>query len=137
MIANKADYKIIDLRNKEAGTINVEILPCNGQGQVVSAKDVPNIVNPKQDLLEKTINFIIKINFAKLNNAVYEDIYCQFSIFDDPTIHKTEVIKGTNNPEFKFSKQLTYKATAQVKQKHCRIIALKKSNIMIFICFFF
>lgn len=116
MIANKTDYKIIDLRNKPAGTINIEILPCTGQGQPITEKDGITINDPKSELLDKSINFIIKINDAKLDNPIYEDIYCQFNIFDDKTVHKTDVIRGTNNPAFKFSKQLTFKATKEVSR---------------------
>ena len=113
MIANKTDYKVIDLRNKPAGTINIEILPCTGQGQPITEKDGITINDPKTELLDKSVNFIIRINDAKLDNPVYEDIYCQFSIFDDQAVHKTDVIRGTNNPAFKYSKQFTFKATKE------------------------
>ena len=70
MLPTKSEYKIIDLKNKEAGVINIEILPCNGQGQPIT--QAPNIANPKTDLLDKTINFIIKISTAKIANPVFE-----------------------------------------------------------------
>ena len=118
MLPNKTDYKVIDLRNKPAGTINIEIVPCNGQGQPITEKDGITINDPMKELLDKSVNFIIKINDAKLDNPIYEDIYCEFSIFNDPAVHKTDVIRGTNNPVFKYSKQLTFKATKEVNKPH-------------------
>jgi len=69
------------------------------------------IRNPEKELLNKTVNFIIKINNATGLSDKFEDIYCQFQVFNDPTVYKTEVIRGTHNPEFKFSKQFTFTAT--------------------------
>jgi hypothetical protein len=113
MISNKSDCKILDLRSQEAGVLNVEISPCNSQGVVVTEKDNIRIRNPETDLLDKNVNFLLKINSIKGINPIYEDIFCEFKLFNDATTYKTEVLKGKNT-DFKFSKQFTFVATAQV-----------------------
>jgi hypothetical protein len=50
--------------------------------------------------------------WAVLN--VFKDIYCQFKIFNDPTVYKTEKLKGDKGFNFNFSKQFTYNATKDV-----------------------
>ena len=35
-------------------------------------------------------------------------------MFDDPAVYKTEVIKGTNTGDFKFTRQFTYLVTPKV-----------------------
>ena len=63
-ISLKSDCKIIDFKSREAGVLNVEILPCTATGVPIPEKDF--IKNPTVDLLNKNVNFIIKINLAKI-----------------------------------------------------------------------
>lgn len=72
MVANKEDYKIMDFFGKQAGTINLEIQPCDVQGKVLTEKDGIVISNPEKDLLNKTVNFIVKINNIRGLNEKYE-----------------------------------------------------------------
>jgi kinesin family member 1 len=108
MIETKSEFKIINLKNKEAGSIEVELLPCNQQGKVVTEKDNLNVRDPEKALLNKPVSFIIKINASKNIDQIYEDMYCQFQLpTQDPNkseVHKTQTVKGSN-PNFKFSKQ--------------------------------
>jgi len=113
MIANKGDYKLISLKSKEAGQLNVEILPCNAQGKVLTEADGIIINNPQTDLLNKNVNFLLKINNLKDINDLYEDVYCQFQMFNDPTVYKTPVLKGNKGFDFNFSKQFTFTATSE------------------------
>jgi hypothetical protein len=114
MLPNKGDYKIIDLRSKEAGLLNIEIIPCNTSGKLLVDKDAMMIQNPKTDLIDKTINFVLKLNATRNISSIYEDIFCQFQMLTDRTIYKTEVIRGTNNPDFRFSKQFTFTVNQQL-----------------------
>ena len=37
-------------------------------------------------------------------------------MLNDPTVYKTEVLKGTNTGDFKFTRQFTYFVTPQVNK---------------------
>ena len=118
LISHSADYKIIGMKNREAGILNVEIIPCDTKGQPLSQKDTGIINDPKNQLLNKNLNFMLKINNLKNLNDIYEDVYCQFSIFNDPTIYRTTTLKKPEKVkgyDFKFSKQFTFYGTAEVK----------------------
>jgi len=112
MISFKGDFKVLDFKSKEAGALSVDIVPCQSNGTIIDPSKTNMVIrNPEKELLNKTVNFIIKINNATGLSDKFEDIYCQFQVFNDPTVYKTEVIRGTHNPEFKFSKQFTFTAT--------------------------
>lgn len=111
MLSNKGDYKILSMKSREAGLLNVEILPCNSQGKIVSEQDGIVIRDPKVDLLNQNVNFIIRINEIKNLSPNYEDIYCQFQIFEDKTVYKSKTIKGDKDNNFKFQMQFTFNAT--------------------------
>ena len=75
MISFKGDFKILDFKSKEAGTISVDILPCTKEGKMIDPSKGGVIVrNPEVELLDKTINFIIKINKASGLYEKYEVI---------------------------------------------------------------
>lgn len=112
MISFKGDFKILDFKSKDSGSVSVEILPCQANGEIIDPSKSGKIIrDPQNELLNKNINFIIKINNALGLNEKFEDIYAQFQVFSDPTIYKTEVIRGTNNPQFKYKKQFTFQCT--------------------------
>ena len=50
--------------------------------------------------------FILKI-FLK-------DTFCQYTLFDDPNVLKTDAIKATNQPDYKYSKQFQYLVNQKV-----------------------
>jgi hypothetical protein len=73
LMATKADYQIINMRSKEAGQINVEILPCNNRGEIINDPGLLPVINdPKTDLLNKTLNFMIRIIEVKGLEDRYE-----------------------------------------------------------------
>lgn len=74
MISNSGECKVINFKNQEAGILNVEIIPCNGQGVPIAEKDRIVIHDPKVELLNKNVNFIIKINSLK-NVAPNYEVY--------------------------------------------------------------
>ena len=45
-----------------------------------------------------------------------KDIYCELKVLQDETIYKTDVLKGTNVGDFKFTKQFTFLMTQQVNK---------------------
>lgn len=139
LISQKTDCKILSLHSKEAGQLSIEILPCSADGKVIPENSGIIIKDPKVDLLNKSVNFIIKINAVKNLNSIYEvcalilivitaniivtlrvyshfkDVFCQFKFYNDPTLYKTEVIKGDKDGfNFKFTKQFTFTADQKV-----------------------
>jgi hypothetical protein len=72
LAANKGDYKITNLKSKQAGLINIEIAPCDATGKILTDKDGIVIKNPEKDLLNKKIHFIIKINNASQIDSNFE-----------------------------------------------------------------
>jgi len=111
MVSFKGDFKILDFKSKEAGSVSVEILPCQANGTIIDPSKGGVIVrNPEKELLNKNISFIIKINGCANIHDRYEDIYCQFYVFNDKTPYKTQVVKKAKNAAFNFSKQFTFTA---------------------------
>lgn len=77
MLPNKTNAKILDLRSNEAGTLEIEILPCNASGKPFTEKEYEEagsnlIADPKVDLINKPISFLIKLNTAEIYNPIYE-----------------------------------------------------------------
>ena len=68
----KDEYKIIDLRHREAGILAVEIIPCHGNGNPITEKDGLRISDPKRDLLNKDLNLVLKIVEYKNLDTSYE-----------------------------------------------------------------
>lgn len=119
LISTKADFKIVNYLSQEIGQLSAEILPCNSQGKVITQQDGIVINDPKKELAGKNVSFIMKISAIKNLSPQYEDVYCQFTVFDDKTIYKTEKVKGGEKGkplEFKFSTQLNYVASPEVNQ---------------------
>lgn len=71
LMPSKSDYKIVDLKSREAGLLNVELIACDASGKPLSEKD-SKIRDPKTDLANKTISFQIRINSTQNINALYE-----------------------------------------------------------------
>ena len=74
MVANKGDFKIVNFFGNQAGKINVDILPCDKTGRVLTDKDGIVITNPEKDLLNKMVHFTIKINGIRGLDEKYEVI---------------------------------------------------------------
>lgn len=75
-ISSRGDSKIIDFKSKETGLLNVEILPCTSTGKPIPEKDF--IKNPTVDLLNKNVNFTIKINTAKIHLSENFDVSLKY-----------------------------------------------------------
>lgn len=70
MLKNKDDYKILSLKSKQAGLLNVEIVPCNGKGKPIV--EPIQITDPRAELLNKTVTFLINIAEIKNFDSRYE-----------------------------------------------------------------
>lgn len=63
MLKNKDDYKILSLKSQQAGLLNVEIVPCDGKGKPISQPI--QITDPRAELMNKTVTFLINISEIK------------------------------------------------------------------------
>jgi hypothetical protein len=68
----KTEATVINLKGSNSGSINIEVVPCNAKGQPITDKDNIVIRDPKTELLNKPISFIVKINDSKPLGAIYE-----------------------------------------------------------------
>ena len=69
MIPIQDDFKILNSKSKNAGLINVEIVPCQDNGTPITNQIVRN---PARELANKKVNFAVKINMAKNLKSIYE-----------------------------------------------------------------
>lgn len=71
---NKSEFKILDMRSRQAGTIEVEIIPCDLNGNPINldAANAKMIRDPAQELMNQNISFFLKINTAKISNPIYQ-----------------------------------------------------------------
>ena len=74
-MANVGDWQIMNLKGAPAGTVNVDLLPCDATGKPLTDKDSIVITNPQKDLLNKKVNFMMKINNCRRLNERYEVRY--------------------------------------------------------------
>ena len=72
MMAYKCDIPVLDMRSRKVGTINVEIIPCDLNGNALTAKDSKVVINPNEDLLNKNACFMFKINNGTVNAENYD-----------------------------------------------------------------
>lgn len=73
MMAYNCDLPILDMRSRQVGTINVEIIPCDLNGKFL--KDTKVVCDPSQELLNRNACFLLKINNANLNATNYDVCY--------------------------------------------------------------
>ena len=109
MMSNRGDYKIVSFKSKETGHLDVEILPCNAKGDILNPIEIhdPNVDLKNTSLL----HFILKINEIKNLPSNFEDVFCQFTIFNDKTVYKTQTLKGDKGFKFNFTKQFSFPPT--------------------------
>ena len=73
----RGDFKIVDLKNREAGLVNVELVPCDAAGRELNDNSVKN---PETDLINRPFMFVVRLNQAKNINNIYEvDQFYSFS----------------------------------------------------------
>jgi hypothetical protein len=66
LLSVQYDYKLVDYRLQKAGTVNIELIPCDPMGNVLTKKD------KAKSLKNDSVNFIIEINSANLINPIFE-----------------------------------------------------------------
>jgi kinesin family member 1 len=88
LIPIKKDYKILDFKCHQAGTINIEILPCDTNGHPLNEESIK--IMKSKEMIKKffktdstNICFMIKINSAYITNPIYGDIYCEYQMYSD------------------------------------------------------
>lgn len=92
----------------ETGTKNLsEIM--EGEGEFID--------DPMKDLLGKRLDFLIKIEVAKLPQDFCRDTFVEYSILSEENKFekfRTQIIPGKNcNPNYNYSKQHTYSKVSE------------------------
>ena len=72
MLPKKDNHVIYDLKSRQAGVLNVEIVPCDAKGKELTDKDASLVQNPQAELLNKSLNFLLKVNGIDKLNEIYE-----------------------------------------------------------------
>ncbi|XP_033105762.1 kinesin-like protein KIF28P [Anneissia japonica] len=114
MIELKDSLEVYDMKGKEIGMMDVEVIPCNAKGKELTEADDMFVDDPKE-LISSSVNFVVKIqSIIGLPNK-YTDLYCRYNMFLDVEPTKTKVIQNTSNPEFKHRKNFSFNpATSQL-----------------------
>eukprot|EP00163_Fabomonas_tropica_P030973 TRINITY_DN720_c0_g1_i4.p1 TRINITY_DN720_c0_g1~~TRINITY_DN720_c0_g1_i4.p1 ORF type:complete len:1166 (+),score=530.39 TRINITY_DN720_c0_g1_i4:51-3500(+) len=94
--------QILDYKGKSEGTLRVELLPCDEEG---NHEDFNDFVEEPEELVGKTLYFLFRIPYARgLAEKYTKDVHCQFKWYLEEEVHKTKLISDTINPEFGFEK---------------------------------
>ncbi|KAI3384448.1 hypothetical protein SNEBB_001283 [Seison nebaliae] len=99
----KETLKIVGFKGDELGTIDIELVPCDGNGREYTEKDDKMVENPKE-LIGKPYYLVVKVGQMNALESQYEDIYCRYKFEEDVTAHQTTTVKGTHRPNFKYKK---------------------------------
>ncbi|XP_071941853.1 kinesin-like protein KIF28P [Antedon mediterranea] len=114
LIELKDSLDVSDVKGKDVGIMDVEIIPCNSKGKELTEADDVFVDDPK-DLISASVNFVVKIRSITGLPNMYTDVYCKYDMFLDAESTKTEVIPNTSNPEFKHRKNFSFNpATSQL-----------------------
>mmetsp|Transcript_27741 Transcript_27741/g.72831 ORF Transcript_27741/g.72831 Transcript_27741/m.72831 type:complete len:1000 (-) Transcript_27741:1314-4313(-) len=100
------ELNIVDYKGRNEGKLQVSVFPCNEKG----VRCDPNDVNEDpRNLLKKKVSFEIIISGAQLRKAKYVNgVFVKFgSKHIGEVSAQTKMIKGTNNPQFKYKTVFT------------------------------
>eukprot|EP01135_Chromosphaera_perkinsii_P006545 Nk52_evm17s539 gene=Nk52_evmTU17s539 len=107
MIDLSETLPITDYRGKEQGNLKVDIIPCDASGKEYTEDDDVFVEDPSE-LVGKPMHFKVKIDYGRgLDKKYTTGMRCKFKFYLNPDQYCTDSIKGTTNPDFKFSKQIT------------------------------
>jgi len=106
MVPLQENVGFFDYKKNLAGTLNVEMLPCDENGQIFKNLEEVIIQNPEKDL--KKLHFLLKINNVRCMSPKYRNIYCQFKTHGSSGYFKTTAGKDTNNPDIDFKQLISY-----------------------------
>ena len=109
------------------GSLSVNVIPLDANGSTeIDDADLPD---EPEDLLNRRIDFMVRIERATgLPNDFCRDVFVEYSIYDDETKFKTNVVEGKNrNPEFGYEKRHTQSVVTEGFLKYIKdeVIAFK------------
>ena len=64
------------------------------------------------------MNLNAYLSYCSLDIPHFQDIYCQFGIFDDSNLTQTQVAKASNQINFNFSKKFDAVVTKEVNSNY-------------------
>lgn len=104
MIELREQLNVVDYQGAEVGHLNVAVTPVDQNGKPIP-EDSAYIETPDQ-LEGQRIDFMINIESAVGLPKRCGETYCKYDVFTYEDA-RSNVVSGTRNPEFKFSKQIT------------------------------
>lgn len=109
LLSRNGIFNIINIFGDCIGKADIEIYPCDDKGNPLTEYSQLNLIHdPNKDLLDKRIHFILKINRVYDLKEKFDGVYCQFSIFNDTNVYKTQVVYGSKNFDIKYQHHFTY-----------------------------
>ncbi|KAH9413825.1 hypothetical protein DERP_009423 [Dermatophagoides pteronyssinus] len=112
MIEIKEHLSVNDFTGQEIGVINIEIIPCDENGQEYGEQDDVYVDTP-QELLGKSLNFIVKIIGCRGLPNKFTEIYVKYLMFIDENYTISDKVGVTVNPNFNFKKLFHYSHVTQ------------------------
>uniref|UniRef100_A0A7S3RZK1 C2 domain-containing protein n=1 Tax=Strombidinopsis acuminata TaxID=141414 RepID=A0A7S3RZK1_9SPIT len=120
LLDNPSTTSIISSTFEVFGKLNLNVIPVDHDGNEDLADEM--IPDEQEDLLERRIDFVVKIdNALDLPQDFCRDVYCQYSFFLDNAKYKTSKIKGKNqNPTFNYSNHHTVNCVTSLLLEHLK-----------------
>lgn len=120
LLDNPSTTSIISSTFEVFGKLNLNVIPVDPDGNEDLADEM--IPDEQEDLLERRIDFIVKIDNAEnLPLDFCRDVYCQYSFFLDNQKYKTGKIKGKNqNPKFNYMHHHTVNCVTSLLLEHLK-----------------
>lgn len=85
---------IVSITNEIFGMIDVNVVPCDEDGNELSLDDLDDDIEPEH-LLNQTLDFKVKIDrITKLPENFCTNIFCEYKFYMDDTKYTTEVHEG-------------------------------------------
>ncbi|XP_054154280.1 kinesin-like protein KIF28P [Oppia nitens] len=112
MIELKEQLSINDYTGSEVGIVNVEVVPCDQVGNEYDERDDVYVDSP-QELMGRSIHFVVKVNGCRGLPSRFTDIYVRFRVFLDEEDIRTDTMSDTSNPDFNFKKIYSFSRVTQ------------------------
>lgn len=98
--------KIYDYKNRLAGTMNIQLVPCDKNGNVYT--DIGSSIIHKPETQLKELYFIIKMDAIRSMQPKFRNIFCKYRLYGEDDDFKTESGKDTNNPDLNHERLISY-----------------------------
>jgi len=106
---------VTNYQGQDEGKLHVGLCPCDATGRPL-AESATSFVSSPQELLQKRMDLLVRIPYARNIKWVQEDasrgISCRFKFYTDTKMRYTKTILHEVNPNFDYTKQFTIKSVS-------------------------